>query len=734
MEQSKSMKIQWNHEEMHLKKCLEVIRENIDTYSEELQKISAETKELYDNYRSNNPELHNDLVVGLDMKSQVARILSKNEAAFKKPYFGRIDYYEYDDKENFSLYLGKNGIRKDRSKSLIIDWRAPVSSVYYDSEIGESSYQTPYGDTIDISLKMKRTYEISDSILIDFFDSDVVANDEFLTKYLSKNKEVVLGEIIATIQKEQNEIIRDTPFHSVIVQGVAGSGKTTVAMHRISYILYNYKDKFKPDEFYIIGSNKMLLNYITGVLPNLDVYNVNQMTMQELLLLLLDKDFEPSKGKYRLDNGFVKLKNSLTEDEERKLKSYKGSIDYIKALDCFLMQYVLNTVARDDIIYKNETIYTREEIIYYLNFFEEKPMQEKIDLLNKQLAYRISSINEQNLENKDVIRAEVKSFKNYFGNRSKRINLMEIYQEFLTYMKEHMEEISEKGIKPLSIEGIALLQKDLLSKKLDLYDLAMLTLIKKRLKQTNDFEYFRHIVIDEAQDFGVMIFYLLKKLFTSCTYTIMGDVSQNIYYDAGMNSWELMRNEIFDPEKDKFYVLAKSYRNTIEISEFAGQVLKKCSFETYEIQPIIRHGKAVTLTKVNSEQEMVLAVVQMVKEMLENGYDTTAIICRTIEEARRVEQLLIPHIAVTKLTENLENMTFMNGIMVLPIHMTKGLEFDGVIIWNPDENSYRADDGDAKLLYVAITRAMHELYIIHTGNLSKLLWCQGQSILVPGTR
>ena len=721
MENLNSSKDQLNHEESHLKECLEIIGENIRHYSEELQSISAETKELYDNYRSNNPELHNDLVVGLDLKSQIARLLSKNEAAYKKPYFGRIDYYEYEDKKNFSLYLGKNGIRKNRSENLIIDWRAPVSGVYYDSDIGESSYQTPYGDIIDISLKMKRTYEISDSVLIDFFDSEVVTNDEFLTKYLSKNKEVVLGEIIATIQKEQNEIIRDTPFHSVIVQGVAGSGKTTVAMHRISYILYNYKDKFKPDEFYIIGSNKMLLNYITGVLPNLDVYNVNQMTMQDFLIMLLDGDFEPSKGRYRVDNGFMKLKDSQTENEERDLKSYKGSIHFIKALDYYLKQYVLGTVTRDDISYKNEIIYTKEEIVYYLNFFEEKPMQEKIDLLNKQLAYRISSINEQNMENRDTIREELKGFKNFFGNRSKKISLMEVYLEFLTYMKEYPRDFEEKGIKSLSSEKIILLQKGLRNKKLDRYDLAILTLIKKRLKQTRDFEYFRHIVIDEAQDFGVMIFYLLKILFPNCTYTIMGDVSQNIYYDAGMNSWEVMRNEIFNPDRDKFYVLAKSYRNTIEISEYAGQVLKKCSFETYEIQPIIRHGKNVTIAKMGSYQEMAMAVAKIVESILSNGYDTTAIICRTIEEARRVERLLTPHITVTQLPDNLEDMTFMNGVMVLPIHMTKGLEFDGVIIWNPDEDSYRADDGDAKLLYVAITRAMHELYIVFTGKLTRLL-------------
>ncbi|MHB8131231.1 MAG: helicase domain-containing protein, partial [Mobilitalea sp.] len=295
-------------EEQHLEHCVKVIQHNIEDYFQKYKEASDETKELYDNYRSNNPELHNDLVVGLDMKSKMERTLNKNLLAIKKPYFGRIDYRETVDQENYCLYLGKNGIRKNTSENMIIDWRAPISSVYYDSDIGESSYLTPFGDRIDILLSLKRTFEIADSKLIEYYDSDVIANDEFLTKYLSKNKEVVLGEIIATIQKEQNEIIRDNPWHSVIVQGVAGSGKTTVAMHRISYILYNYKQKFRPDEFFIIGSNKMLLNYITGVLPNLDVYNVNQMTMEEFLLSLLDKDFNFLRGKYTLGNSFLKLR------------------------------------------------------------------------------------------------------------------------------------------------------------------------------------------------------------------------------------------------------------------------------------------------------------------------------------------------------------------------------------------------------------------------------------------
>lgn len=708
-------------EEQHLEQCIKVIDGNIEEYMRQYKEISAETKELYDNYRSDNPELHNDLVIGLDMKSQIERTLKKNLLARQKPYFGRIDYRETDDNTCYSLYLGKNGIRKNITENMIIDWRAPIASVYYDSDIGRSSYPIPVGDRIEIDLFLKRTYEIDDSKLIEFYDSDVVANDEFLTKYLSKNKEVVLGEIIATIQKEQNEIIRDSPWHSVIVQGVAGSGKTTVAMHRISYILYNYKEKFRPDEFFIIGSNKMLLNYITGVLPNLDVYHVNQMTMEEFLLQLLDKDFNLKKGKYQLANSFLKLETDKNTRDISRLKQFKGSIHYIKALMEYMKAFELAAVTSDSVEYDNQVLYSREEILYFMNFFSELPLQEKIDLLNKRLTYKIASVNEENDRQREMIRAEVKKYKNYFGDRNKKYQLMEIYQDFLEDLRMNSKAYQEKGIK-LPEEGvIRLLLTELQERKLDIYDLGMLNYIKRRIKMTKDYEYVSHIVIDEAQDFGVMLFMIFRQLFKNCTYTIMGDISQNIYYDTGMNDWEILKQEVFSPEKDRFYVLAKSYRNTVEISEFASRVLKKCSFQTYEIEPIIRHGKEVALSRVGSEEQMTAKTVEVIHSIRESGYDTVAIICRTIEETMKVKELLKPHVQLEHLTGDIEEMSFTSGNMVLPIHMTKGLEFDAVILWNPDERSYRTNDEDAKLMYVAITRAMHELHIIYQDELSGLL-------------
>lgn len=693
------------------------------------------------------------------MKNIMERILIKNMMALKRPYFGRIDYRETDTGDDYCLYIGKNGVRKNITENLITDWRTPVASVYYDSDIGKSSYLTPYNERIDIDLKLKRTYEIENSTLIDYYDSEVITNDDFLTKYLSKNKEVVLGEIIATIQKEQNEIIRDTPWHNVVVQGVAGSGKTTVAMHRISYILYNYKDKLRSDEFYIIGSNRMLLNYITGVLPNLDVYNINNMTMEEFLFLILDNDFDLKKGKYRLTNKFYKRLRAAESELMSHLQQFKGSMHFINALISFMEKYEISSINTDDIEYEGEIIYSGEEIIYLLTFFKDLPLQEKIDMLNKRLTYKVRSINEEQMKRKEQISTEVNKFKNYFGLRNQKLNLMDVYIKFLTDLLTNRDFYLAKDIKLPGAEAIELLMNRLDKREIDLYDLVMLTYIKKRLKRTKDFDYVRYIVIDEAQDFGVNVYKLFKMIFSSCTYTIMGDVTQNINYYGGMNDWEELRQQVLDPVKDRFYVLAKSYRNTVEISEYASCVLRKCSFKTYDIQPIIRHGKEVVEKKLVDDKEMINETAKLIKSSKESGYDTIAVICRSVEETLKVKEALMPYIgeepennnsgtrsesqvkgnkdavkngnashakskkaAVNEEQEDgFEGISFTKGVMVLPIYMTKGLEFDTVILWNPDEESYLVTDEDAKLLYVAITRALHELHIVYKGRLSGLL-------------
>ena len=291
-EQSKVHGTSRRDEEEFLEQTLSVIRNNLETYGEQVGRMRKEIDDMLDHFHDDNPELINLLENSMTLHDQMKRALERNEKAQNKPYFGRIDFYDEMLERDESIYIGKGGISKDTTHQAVVDWRAPAANAYYENGLGKCSYIAPGDKQIDIDLKLKRTYEIENGKLLDYYDSEVVANDELLTKYLAKNKQAVLGEIIATIQKEQNDIIRKSPYHNIIVQGVAGSGKTTVAMHRISFILYNYQDRFKPDDFYIVGSNRILLNYITGVLPDLDVYGIRQMTMEQLFVRLLYEDWD----------------------------------------------------------------------------------------------------------------------------------------------------------------------------------------------------------------------------------------------------------------------------------------------------------------------------------------------------------------------------------------------------------------------------------------------------------
>ena len=423
--------------------------------------------------------------------------------------------------------------------------------------------------TYEVDLKRKRTYEIENDQLKDFFDSDVVANDELLTKYLAKSKKAVLGEIIATIQQEQNAIIRTSAKTNIIVQGVAGSGKTTVAMHRISYILYNYEDKFRPEDFYIIGSNRILLNYITSVLPDLDVYGVSQMTMEQLFVRFLYEDWDPR---------FHRIKALDAKDKEAWVK---GSYDWFHELEAFCEEYEERTIPSEEIrIEKNSVLLMDENVIR--TYRKDNPtvsVQGKIDMLNEMLHARLENeltgkfVSYTDEEKKELQRL----YRWHFGKKEWKGSIFEVYQEFLEVQKE-------KGKKVPFTEN-----------EFDLYDLAALAYLYKRIKENDGIREASHVIIDEAQDFGMMAYGVLAYCLRGCTYTIMGDVSQNIHFGYGLNDWKDLQELILTGPFDSFGLLKKSYRNTVEISDFATEILRHGNFPIYPVEPVIRHGNAVEI-------------------------------------------------------------------------------------------------------------------------------------------
>lgn len=708
-------------EEQYLKQTLQVVEDNLENYGRETKRMQAQIDEMLEHYHDDNAELWTLLNNTITLNEHMKMALLRNERAKGKPYFGRIIFRDETLGVEESLYIGKGGISKDSTHQVVVDWRAPVANAYYENGLGKCSYTAPDGRELPIDLQLKRTFEIEGGRLNGYFDTEVIANDDLLMKYLSKNKQAVLGEIVATIQKEQNEIIRKSPYHNLIVQGVAGSGKTTVAMHRISYILYNYQERIKPEDFYIVGSNRILLNYITGVLPDLDVYGVRQMTMEQLFIRLLYEDWDGKKYRVRPVGG--------------QGEAVKGTEKWYRELLSFIRRLEQDTILREAVYLnprqfveglkegKNGVYDRREEdkangrepnlieliskdaVERYINQNPGVSVQSKINMLNERLILKIKDeflgkgIKYTEAEKKAILRG-------YRGRYGDRVWKQSIYKLYETFLLEQREKGYEVFIPTDSF---------------DVYDLAALALIYKLVKETEVISEAHHIVIDEAQDFGMMAYLVLHACIKDCTYTVMGDVSQNIHFGYGLNDWEGLRRLLLPDPMDSFCVLRKSYRNTVEISDFATDILRHGRFSIYPVEPIIRHGGEVLLEELKSAalSDFAARAAAICREWQSKQYDTIAVICRDERTAKEVAEELSGHIEIME--SDLEKMDFGSGIMVLPVEYTKGLEFDAVLIWNPTRENYPVDDGHARLLYVAATRALHELCILHTEKLTGLI-------------
>ena len=679
-------------EEAQLARIIGIAQDNLEKAEKYSGRLSDELHELMETYGTKDKEalalFHNTQA----QLQETRRDLLRCRKARHKPYFGRIDFRDQKIPYAESYYVGRVGISRNGSEPVVIDWRAPIASVYYENTTGRCRYTVKNEGTCEIDLKRKRTYEIGDDHLIDFFDSDVVANDELLTKYLAKNKSAVLGEIISTIQKEQNAVIRRSPKMNLIVQGVAGSGKTTVAMHRISYILYNYEDDFRPEDFYIIGSNRILLNYITSVLPDLDVYGVSQMTMEQLFVRLLYEDWDPEIHHIR----------HIGKNEEAV--RVKGSYEWFHDLEDFCRNLERMSIPEQEVTLENGVrIMRRSTVRNCLNDNPLVSMQGKINMLNAILLSRL----ENEITGKDIayppaLQKELyKKYRRYFGGDVWKGSVYQVYSDFLKSQES-------KG------KAVPFPDHDF-----DLYDLASLAYIYKRIKETDGIREASHVIIDEAQDFGMAAYGALYYCLRGCTYTIMGDVSQNIHYGYGLNDWEDLKSLILKGVPGGFGVLKKSYRNTVEISEFATGILRHGSFPVYPVDPVRRHGSPVRIAQCRNDEDLIRESINTIHKWQAEGRETIAVICRDEEEASAVSALLSKELDLADTDP--ETAEFTEGIMVLPVEYTKGLEFDAVLLYHPSAEGYPDNDAYVKLLYVAATRALHELAVVHTGDLTDLI-------------
>lgn len=674
----------------------EHLNETITKFRDVMEDVALLLKNLPEKYK-NNEELLESLSLQYSNRYRVIK------EGLKNPYFARIDFKEEEGPLQV-CYIGKVGVHDFDNNLITVDWRSPIASLYYDSNIGRAQYTSPDGIILGEML-LKRQYTIEDGKLIDFRDVDTVSNDEMLKPYLSVNADNRLKNIVSSIQMEQNEIIRKYIFDNMIVQGVAGSGKTTVALHRIAYLAYNYRNIVNADQFMVIGPNKFFIHYISSVLPDLDVTNVYQLTYQELVEMFLHE----------------KLKIIIDQKESHAVSKFKLSLDYKKVLDQYLKDLEEKELfPKQDFIIKDFPIFSKKKMKEMYNTIDPS----LYDSFEARVSRLILLLSTEIKNNPDIYEKKISTL--YFDKMKEIENIEKIKKDYAYVKKQVLEQYCVSELKKyfsflkkktsvlyntfLKSSQSYLKNNLVVDTKLSTCDLPGLFYLHNKIHGSTLFNHIRHTVVDEAQDYGEFHFYTMKDVLRKSSFSIFGDLAQSIYDYKAISSWEDVIAGVFHQDCSLNYLL-KSYRTTVEIMEEANKVLKHLGLK--EGEPVIRHGEKVKYIQSNHQ---IQEIKQILNHLYEKNYSTIAIISRNEENANDVFEQLKDQFPIHKV--NADNLDYDGGLCSIGSEFAKGLEFDAVILYDVGENTYPSDDSTSmKHLYVAMTRALHELYILYQNDL-----------------
>ena len=723
------------------------------------KQLDTEEKELENNLAKTDASYEKDSYVRAHLVYLGHKKIMDLRKIKSKPYFARIDF-KADGEEKEQLYIGKLSILDSKEqKPIIIDWRAPISNLYYDGRIGRSHYKSP-GGNVEGEISLKRQYFIENQELEKYSDIDLKTNDQLLQVALEEKADDRLKNIVATIQGEQNNIIRADMNKALIVQGVAGSGKTTIALHRIAYLIYNWDKEFDPDNFMIIAPNKFFLNYISNVLPDLGVENVKQYTFEDLAYEIIGKKLKISDSNEKLVTIVNKEFDDINHGDvdtiiaESKLKS---SIEFKNVVDGYLKMLEENYLPKEDFILENVRIMRYENIQkLFTETYKDLDFERRINEVKKHIFSKIKN-------NKDVIEKTIISKRSFKINkmlkddslteeekRQKRIEIFEESEDVLKKLdKDNMNIVNfyfNKIIKKDCVElykdfienyvfdhvdneiiGSYLVRntmKNLTNNEITFEDLAPIIYIHYKVYGTKVKKALRHVIVDEAQDYGEFQFSVLKTILKSNSMTILGDIAQGVHSYRGIENWKKFMDVEF-PEGDAIYTtLEKTYRTTKDIMYKANDVIDKLpDYEKQYIlkgEPVINRPNSINIEAKDSEEEIVKSIANKIEEYLALGFKSIAIIGKDIDECKFIKKKIEKYNKNVKLIQSKDS-EYNAGISIVPSYLAKGLEFDSVMLFNVNDDKYQNTVLDIKLLYVAITRAMSKLDVFYTGKISELM-------------
>lgn len=745
-------------EQQHLDHVLDLINDKEKELKSSIKSAEGEARDInshfFDDVKLDYDGYSTSMETALSIHQQ-QQLLSEREHAWqhsakqldtierlkKKPYFARVDFKESNEKKPETIYIGLGSFADRDDHFLIYDWRAPISSIYYDGKLGEVSYNSPEGE-ITVDMTKKRQFMIKDGKIESMFDTNESIGDQMLLEVLSEKSSTQMKSIVTTIQQEQNKIIRNTSADLLFVQGAAGSGKTSAILQRIAYLLYRYRGNLTSSDVIMFSPNQLFNDYIKNVLPEMGEQNMVQMTYWQFVSRRLPG--------MEVESLFKQFED---QNSDTNISAFKDSVNFFNLVTRYAKHLNKRGMIFKNVYFrdKKKPYFDKEKIkdIYY-SFNEnyklanriDAPREELIKMLNRKIAPEVkknwvmqaieglsrdelnelydrpdqefsSEKEEEKFLGRKIVVKALKPVSNKI-NHNQFINMRAQYLSFLRAVpkmtdlskwniseedwQKHIEEVKE------NFKKHHIYMNDV-SAYLYLYDLIT--------GRRTDYE-MRYAFIDEIQDYTPFQLAYLKYNFPRAKFTMLGDLNQAIFTKDESRSLLKQISGLFDPKKTDVVQLTKSYRSTKEITDFTKQILRQGE----KIEAFNRRGPKPALWGRSTEQEAIEALVKILDKNNENQR-TTAVITKDLASAKQVaEQLKQKGEKATLIAT--ANQRLVPGTLVVPSYLAKGLEFDAVVMWDASKENYHKVD-ETQLVYTITSRAMYELDIIYIGEKSPLL-------------
>lgn len=676
-------------EREYLQQILNIIKDTMDaaevSVNEHVQTLKEHKEYLWANkdidpqeIRSMRESILNHFAVGESVISKCRRLGMLRDT----PYFGRIDFSD-DSHEGFPvpIYIGIHAFYSPNTKTnLIYDWRAPISGMFYDYELGRASYVSPFGEVAG-QVALKRQYRIRMGVMEYMIESSLTVHDEVLQKELCAGTSDRMKNIVATIQREQNRIIRNNDASTLIIQGVAGSGKTSIALHRIAYLLYKFKGEISAKDILIISPNRVYADYISNVLPELGEESVPETSMEQILADVLD-------NKFKFQNFFEQVTELLAKPSSDFIERvrYKASFGFLAQLDAFILHIENNNFRAVNVTLTKHLTIPAKFIEEQFRRFNRYPMRKRFEVMVDYIleVTQVKCRIEITTANRNMLKKEIQGM--FAGN-----NDLLIYKAFFGWI------------------GKPELFKLRKNRSLEYADIAPMAYLRMALEGIKPKTQVKHLLIDEMQDYTPIQYRVIQKLYM-CRKTILGDVEQSVN-PYGFSSAEMIKKTFVTAEVMR---LNKSYRSTYEINSFAKIIRPDSESEIIE-----RHGEQPSIYECNGVDNEIDVIAGLVSDFDKSQFKSLGIICKDDVQSQTLYERLRGRCSGIHYLSH-KSTAYVNGIIVTSAHMAKGLEFDEAIVPHISCENYKTEI-ERGLLYVAVTRAMHRLSLTYTNKITEFI-------------